>query len=161
MQFDKESEMHVAFSKLLVGLLNSKDNSHSIVPTRTKLDSSKIPRMSIQDYIGRIHKHVKCSSACYLLAFILIERALRYNRCWFLTSSNVYSAVTASLTLAIKLLEDDELDMKRYARVVGYECEEVAAMEGELLKLINYELFVREEEYKLSLIHICRCRRAI
>ena len=46
----------------------------------TRFHASKVPNISITDYVIRIHSYTKCSECCLIFALIYIDRLLqKYN----------------------------------------------------------------------------------
>ena len=56
----------------------------------TKFHSWKVPKITLIDYMMRIHKYVKCSSSCYMVALIYIDRILQRHPKFYLTKYNVH-----------------------------------------------------------------------
>lgn len=52
--------------------------------------SSKLPRVTITEYINRIYKYAKCSDECLLVALIYIDRLLQKNSHLALTGLNIH-----------------------------------------------------------------------
>lgn len=51
---------------------------------------SKLPRVTITEYIDRIHRYAKCSDECLLVAVIYIDRLLQKNSHLILTRLNIH-----------------------------------------------------------------------
>ena len=91
-----EDLTHVIVGDLLATMVNSieeqRTNSLFQLPKRslTKFHSWKIPKINLSDYVQRINKYVHCSSSCYILALIYIDRAVQRNSKFFLTKYNVH-----------------------------------------------------------------------
>jgi len=83
--------MHIVLGALIESLINEVKNSRKyVISGLTKFDSLRIPGMTIKEYINRIHKYVKCSDVCYLIAFILIDWTLNKNSNLVLSPYNAY-----------------------------------------------------------------------
>ncbi len=56
----------------------------------TKFHSRKLPKISLLDYMCRIHKYTSCSSSCYLIALIYIDRVVQRNPQFALNRHNAH-----------------------------------------------------------------------
>ena len=66
--------------------------SHSTTPQTPipEFQSLKTPRVSITEYIHRIHMYAKCSDSCLVLAFIYVDRLVKGDVHLVLTQLNIY-----------------------------------------------------------------------
>jgi len=58
-------------------------------PEVTKFHALKAPGISIQQYLERIHKYASCSTECFILALIYIDRLIQTNN-FILSELNVH-----------------------------------------------------------------------
>ncbi len=115
------------------------------IPTR--FDSSKVPGITIYDYLARIHQYADCSDSCYTLAFIYIDRLLQRNPSFALTQRSVHRLVLTSIVLAIKYSDDIYADNVVYSRIGGVPLQEINSLEVEMLSLLQYNLYVHPQLY--------------
>eukprot|EP00826_Nyctotherus_ovalis_P022180 TRINITY_DN17273_c0_g1_i18.p1 TRINITY_DN17273_c0_g1~~TRINITY_DN17273_c0_g1_i18.p1 ORF type:complete len:187 (+),score=13.03 TRINITY_DN17273_c0_g1_i18:150-710(+) len=159
--------------------------SHSFSPTISPFDSKTAPAISVHHYLERFHRYANCSSACFPVAYIYMKRVLGSTG-FVLSRLNIHRLMLAAVVLAIKYVDDEYADNRMYALIGGVKLEEINRLEGCLLALLRFKLFIKQETYlevvnrlikryeqshaafkekgvdkDLSLIHICRCRRAI
>jgi len=63
--------------------------SNGTSPEVTKFHALKAPGISIQQYLERIHKYASCSTECFILALIYIDRLIQTNN-FILSELNVH-----------------------------------------------------------------------
>jgi len=105
------------------------------------------PKMSLRDYAGRVEKHFYCTGSCFVLGLIYIERVLERLSLDGVSRHCIHKLLLVSMVLAAKVHEDEGFTNTYYANVGGLRCQELNAMEAQLLHLLNYELFVPVEMY--------------
>eukprot|EP00826_Nyctotherus_ovalis_P019899 TRINITY_DN1619_c0_g2_i11.p1 TRINITY_DN1619_c0_g2~~TRINITY_DN1619_c0_g2_i11.p1 ORF type:complete len:199 (-),score=19.45 TRINITY_DN1619_c0_g2_i11:193-789(-) len=108
---------------------------------------AKVPRMSIAQYIARIHTYAKCSESCLVIAFIYINQLTKGTHNVGLTRLNIHRLLITSTVVAIKFSEDQYFDNSYYARVGGISCRELNKMERRFLLLVSYRLHVSREAF--------------
>ena len=118
------------------------DSSASFI---TYFDAVKIPKISLDDYIKRIHKYANCSEACYILSFIYLDRLLHKNPSFVLSMKNIHRLILLTTVIAIKYLDDLYADNKFYAIIGGITLKELNLLETDILRLLSYELYVDPE----------------
>ena len=101
----------------------------------TKFHALKPPSISVQLYLERIHKYASCSSECFVLALIYIDRLIQRNNC-ALSVLNVHRIVITAVMLAAKFFDDQYFNNAHYAKAGGL-CAEMNMLEIEFLFRIN------------------------
>ena len=109
--------------------------------------NSKIPSISIFDYLVRIEKYAKLESSSLVLALIFIDRVCDKND-FELNIFNIHKLLFTSIIVAMKYNEDRIYDMKCYSKIGGISIKTLTKLEYTFLDLIDYDLFVGKEEYK-------------
>ena len=112
----------------------------------TKFHAEKPPSISIPDYLHRIHKYAACSSECFVLSLIYIDRLIQRHG-FVLTVLNVHRVILTSIVLAAKFFDDQYFNNAYYGKVGGVSCPEMNSLELEFLLLVNFSLHVTSEEY--------------
>jgi len=112
----------------------------------TKFHALKAPEISIYQYLERIHKYASCSSQCFILALIYIDRLISRNN-FLLTDLNVHRVVITSVLLAAKFFDDAYYNNAYYAKVGGVLLSEMNGLEVEFLFRISFSLHVNPELY--------------
>mmetsp|Transcript_6300 Transcript_6300/g.7937 ORF Transcript_6300/g.7937 Transcript_6300/m.7937 type:complete len:472 (-) Transcript_6300:426-1841(-) len=112
----------------------------------TKFHALKAPRISVLQYLERIHKYASCSSECFILALIYIDRLIQRNN-FLLTELNVHRVVITSILLAAKFFDDAYYNNAYYAKVGGVLVSEMNSLEVEFLFRLNFSLRVSPDLY--------------
>lgn len=112
----------------------------------TKFHALKAPEISIYQYLERIHKYASCSSQCFIMALIYIDRLISRNN-FLLTDLNVHRVVITSVLLAAKFFDDAYYNNAYYAKVGGVLLSEMNSLEVEFLFRISFSLHVNPELY--------------
>lgn len=120
----------------------------------TKFHALKAPGIGIQQYLERIHKYASCSTECFILALIYIDRLIQRNN-FLLTELNVHRVVITAVLLAAKFFDDAYYNNAYYAKVGGVLVSEMNGLEVEFLFRINFSLHVQTDvfhKYRAELV---------
>jgi len=120
----------------------------------TKFQALKSPGIGVLQYVERIHKYSSCSSECFIMALIYIDRLIQRNN-FLLTDLNVHRVVVTAVLLAAKFFDDAYYNNAYYAKVGGVLVSEMNALEVDFLFRINFSLHVTPElfeKYKAELL---------
>merc|ERR1711862_280637 len=112
----------------------------------TKFHALKAPSISVLHYLERIHKYASCSTECFILALIYIDRLIQRNN-FILSELNVHRVVITSIMLAAKFFDDAYYNNAYYAKVGGVLVAEMNSLEVEFLFRINFSLHVTPDVY--------------
>lgn len=115
----------------------------------TKFHAVKIPSISILDYLLRIQKYARCSSSCFVLALIYIDRLIEEND-FILSNLSVHRVVITSVMIAAKFFDDEYFNNSFYAKVGGIRCLELNQLEVDFLFRVNFSLHVRPSDFFCS-----------
>ena len=108
---------------------------------------SKIPDISIHNYIYFIYTYLNLEFSSILLSVISINRFLELNKD-YLSKNNFYKLFIASCLLNSKLNEEPLYFYDYYAKAGRVDKNELIILENEYFKMIDYKLFVNEDIYK-------------
>jgi len=125
----------------------------------TKFHALKPPQISIQAYLDRIHKYASCSSECFVLALIYIDRLISKNN-FLLTDLNVHRVLITAVMLAAKFFDDAYYNNAYYAKVGGIAVSELNILEVEFLFRIHFQLHCASDTYRQyhsELVHHALC----
>eukprot|EP00554_Chaetoceros_debilis_P008083 CAMPEP_0194079020 /NCGR_PEP_ID=MMETSP0149-20130528/5271_1 /TAXON_ID=122233 /ORGANISM="Chaetoceros debilis, Strain MM31A-1" /LENGTH=252 /DNA_ID=CAMNT_0038760379 /DNA_START=618 /DNA_END=1373 /DNA_ORIENTATION=+ len=134
---------------VLAAVLERLVNSNAHLPNGenvTKFHALKAPGISIQQYLERIHKYASCSTECFILALIYIDRLIQRNN-FILSDLNVHRVVITAILLAAKFFDDAYYNNAYYAKVGGVLVSEMNGLEVEFLFRINFSLHVTPEVF--------------
>jgi len=113
----------------------------------TKFHALRAPAIGICKYLERINKYASCSSECFVLALIYIDRLIQRNN-FVLTELNVHRVVITAVLLAAKFFDDAYYNNAYYAKVGGVLVSEMNSLEVEFLFRINFSLRVVPEVFQ-------------
>ena len=108
---------------------------------------SDIPSISIQDYLYRIYSFSELEDSTLILSLIYIDKICDISSI-ILSEYNVYKILFIAILISIKYNEDLFYDNKYYARKIGVTPKELKKMEIEFLKLIQFELYVKKNDFE-------------
>jgi hypothetical protein len=135
---------------VLAAVLERLVESNSHLPNDqevTKFHALKAPGISVRQYLERIHKYASCSTECFILALIYIDRLIQRNN-FVLSELNVHRVLVTSVLLAAKFFDDAYYNNAYYAKVGGVLTSEMNGLEVEFLFRINFSLHVTPEIFK-------------
>jgi len=113
----------------------------------TKFHALKPPQISVLAYLERIYKYASCSSECFVLALIYIDRLISKNN-FLLTDLNVHRVLITAVMLAAKFFDDAYYNNAYYAKVGGIAVSELNLLEVEFLFRIHFQLHCPSDLYK-------------
>lgn len=135
-------------SAVLERLVAVNNNLVKVGPSHvTKFHALKPPSISILHYLERINKYASCSTECFILALIYIDRMIQRNN-FHLTDLNVHRVVITGVLLAAKFFDDAYYNNAYYAKVGGVLVAEMNSLEVEFLFRINFSLHVSPDVFK-------------
>ncbi|XP_062084734.1 cyclin-U4-1-like [Humulus lupulus] len=103
---------------------------------------SEAPSLSLRQYLERVFNYSKCSTSCFVVAYIYIQRYFHNRPAFSLTSLNVHRLFITAVMVAAKFL-DDQCDNNAYfAQVGGVSTEEMNELEIEFLFSLEFKLHV-------------------
>jgi len=114
----------------------------------SRFDSSKVPSISVYNYLARIHQYADCSDSCYTLAFIYIDRLLQRNPGFILSQRCAHRLILTSIVLAIKYSDDIYADNGIYGKIGGVSLAEINTLEAEMLEMLDFNLYVHPHIYQ-------------
>mmetsp|Transcript_57660 Transcript_57660/g.151744 ORF Transcript_57660/g.151744 Transcript_57660/m.151744 type:complete len:247 (+) Transcript_57660:339-1079(+) len=119
----------------------------------TVFHAQKAPAVNVVDYAERIAKYSSCSSCCFVVGIIYIDRFIEQqkaqNREFRMNSLNVHRLMLSSIMVAAKFLDDFYYSNEFWAKIGGVPNNELNTLELEFLFLTNFDLHVRREVYDM------------
>ncbi|PON76391.1 Cyclin [Parasponia andersonii] len=103
---------------------------------------SKAPTLSVRQYLERIFKYSNCSTSCFVVAYIYVDRFFQNRSGFCLTSLNVHRLLITAVMVAAKFLDDACDNNAYYAQVGGVSTEEMNELEMEFLFSLKFRLQV-------------------
>jgi hypothetical protein len=128
----------------IVELLESALTSLPVHGNHSPFYRAKPPRISLRDYILRLHSLMQCSPECFVLARIYLDRIAA--KC-SIDENSAHRSLLLSLVVAAKFQDDMFCKNSHYAQVGGISVEELNELETRFLQLLDYHLCVEEEVF--------------
>ncbi|KAJ0961821.1 hypothetical protein J5N97_029649 [Dioscorea zingiberensis] len=100
------------------------------------------PAISVRAYLERIFKYAGCSTSCYVVAYIYLDRFAQRHPSIPFDSLNVHRFLITSVLLAVKFLDDLYYNNAYFAKVGGISLMEMNFLEVDLLFGLGFELNV-------------------
>lgn len=147
---DDSDEAALPLVHVLAAVLNRLVVANTGTSTRTtltKFSAAKQPAISIIDYLERIHKYARCSTSCFVLALVYIDRLIQRDN-FVLSHLNVHRVVITSIMVAAKFFDDLYFNNAFYARVGGIPTRELNDLEVDFLLRVNFSLRVAPAEFE-------------
>ena len=111
-------------------------------------------KISFQDYLIRLIKYTQVESNTLIVCLALIDSLCSTKRI-FLSYNNVHKIFFTALLISIKLNEDEIYVEKHYSLCSGISANEIAELEREFLRLIEYNIHINQERYLVYLKAFC------
>ena len=105
-------------------------------------------KISLFDYLSRIHKYSFINDSTLIISLIYIDRICK-NRGFKLTKNNIHRILFSSILTSIKFNEDKIYPNSFYAKIAGIPVNELNKLESAFLKLIDFKLFISDEIYDI------------
>lgn len=105
-----------------------------------------IKKINLKDYMKRLCNYLELESSSLILALIYIEKISEKGI--FLNDYSKYKLLLISVIIAIKFNEDDFPTNTFFSKVGGILQEELNSLENVFLKEIEFNLFVKGEEFE-------------
>mmetsp|Transcript_40259 Transcript_40259/g.96468 ORF Transcript_40259/g.96468 Transcript_40259/m.96468 type:complete len:199 (-) Transcript_40259:677-1273(-) len=119
-------------------------------PQWTGFDSDPIPDISMPDYLMRLGEYCPFSEVSFVLALIYIDRRGKLTSCP-MTTRSMHRLYMTCLLVAAKFWEDHGCPNGFYAQVAGVSLSELNSLEAELLRDLQWNLVVSEQQYNTYL----------
>lgn len=114
----------------------------------TSFHSVRPPAIPIADYAARIQKYFCCSSECFVLGLVYLDRLAKRAR-MPVTFLSAHRLLIVAMMIAAKFQDDVFYANSFYARVGGLQVAELNGLEREMLRLLDYRLFVSPAEFEI------------
>ncbi|KAJ5988319.1 hypothetical protein N7481_003529 [Penicillium waksmanii] len=149
---EEEERLGLAVKSVGIHCGNTEDQDHHTERTKEeffqmailsrKFLSKKIPPISLQDYLLRLHRYCPMSTAVFLATSVYITRMTLVEKMFRVTPKNMHRLVLAGLLVAIKALEDLGFPHTRIAKVGGVGDVELSKLEMSFCFLADFDLRV-------------------
>ena len=139
-------KLNLCLEKIIINNIPSGINQSRL--RYSPFDLKVSPNISFIDYIKNLFFYSRISPSTLIYSFILIDRLLNSTKL-ILTNSNIYLILFFSLRIGMKINEDYVLDDDCYCLIGKVNKNFYIQNENFFLEIINYNLYVSKQEYKL------------
>ena len=147
-KFEKNYKRLINLLSNIIGNTIEKSVKYEQKLSQIELNKSfEEPNISISKYIRRLIKYSNPEPSTLILAVIYFDRICnngKINLCY----SNVYKLILISLVLAIKYNEEYFESNEFYGKVGGLTIKSINKLEIYTLKVLKFNLYVKEEIYE-------------
>jgi len=121
-------------------------NSDRLKCSCSIFNASKLPNISIEQYLYRLMSLSKCEEGSIINALILIDNLCDKNDI-FLTRMNYHRILLISVVISVKYTEDIFYSNLFYSKIGGIKLQELNDLEIQFLKLINFRIYTDESDF--------------
>ena len=135
-----------------------KENIHNNQMKYVKHDIfyiSRLPPISLEDYINRIFKNTKMNISSLILSIIYTDRFCENNG-YILSLKNIHRIFLTACRLSIKFNEDINVSTKYYSNVAGITVQDLNNLEFYLIVNLEFSLFVENDIYQKYFEYFCK-----
>ncbi|CAE8622291.1 unnamed protein product, partial [Polarella glacialis] len=105
--------------------------------------------VSVELYFRRIRSYFSCSSECYVLALLYIDRLIKLHPGITVSKLSVHRLLITAMVVAAKFQDDVFFTNAHYAKIGGLRVDELNALERRFCQLLDWRLFVKPGEFEL------------
>eukprot|EP00002_Diphylleia_rotans_P029050 TRINITY_DN5885_c0_g1_i2.p1 TRINITY_DN5885_c0_g1~~TRINITY_DN5885_c0_g1_i2.p1 ORF type:complete len:197 (+),score=49.43 TRINITY_DN5885_c0_g1_i2:52-642(+) len=121
--------------------------SHEI-SAALKFNTGRKISVPLQSFVEKFLKSAYCSSACYVIVLIYLDRIARNHPLFHINSHNIHRLFVSSLLIASKVHDEKPQDNLHYSRISGFPIGELNALELEFLNLVQFDTHVDPHTYQ-------------
>lgn len=104
--------------KLVAGNDPMRSNAAGAPRSVTKFHALRPPSIGVHAYLMRIGKYASCSTSCFILSLVYIDRLIQRNN-FVIDSLNVHRVLITSVMLAAKFFDDHYFNNAYFAKIGG------------------------------------------
>jgi hypothetical protein len=134
--------LHVKDSDEPVDPAKATEEAFQMAILSKKFLSKKVPPISLEEYLLRLHRYCPMSTAVYLAASVYISKMTLVENILRVLPKNSHRLVLAGIWVASKALEDLSYPHSRVAKVGGVSTQELSKLEISFCFLADFELRV-------------------
>ena len=117
-----------------------------IIQSKSIFSSHSIPKISLLNYLKRIQIYSQIETPTLICSLIYIDRLCNFTGI-ILTYYNIHRILFSAILMSIKFNEDRYYDNKYYSKIAGVKVKELKQIEYKFLDLIDFKLFISEDEF--------------
>lgn len=152
------SKLIYSISQVLHNIItqNKTNNNNNIQRHNNSFYSTKVPQISIYDYLLRIKTYSQLEDTTLIISLILIDRFVQQSNIQ-LSYNNIHRILFTAVLISIKYNEDNIFTNNYYAEIAGVSVKELFTLENDFLSLVNFNLYIEPilfAQYNLYLNNI-------
>ena len=137
-------------------LIENKENEKTdIINDNDPLYSNKIPKIKIEDYINRFFTYSKMEISTLLITYIYIKRFIAKEK-YIISFRNIFRLIMSCSILAIKFNENKIYKNSFYAKVGGFDVDDLNNLEYNIFSRLDFNLRVLDIEFYELIIFLKR-----
>ena len=141
-------------NEIVIILIENKEKSKTqIINENDPLYSNKIPKIKIEDYITRFFTYSKIEISTLILGYIYIKRFINKEN-YIISFRNIFRLIMSCIILAIKFNENKVYKNTFYAKVGGFDVDDLNNLEYNVFSRLDFNLRVLDEEFYQMLLNI-------
>lgn len=147
-----------SISTLLVEMIRENDKSNKFNEKNLKcsiFSSSRIPNVSIEDFIIRFSRYAKFERATLFSIVIYIDRLCHEDN-FILSFNNIHRVLISLIVLAVKFNEDNQFKQPYYAKIGGVSTLELNLLEYSMYIELKFNMFIKQNEYDKYINHFSK-----
>lgn len=148
--------------ELVAALAAIYESLTALAPTPQKVTcfhAVRRPGLGVEAYLGRLRTYCQCSSSCFIVSLVYIDRIVKAHPDFEVGSLNIHRLLASTVVLAAKFMDDIYYSNAYYAKVCGLSVKELNSLEVALVKMVNWKLDVSPEEFEEYCKHILSAMR--
>lgn len=122
---------------------------------RSRYHSSRVPSISITDYMKRVGKYSRCSPECMIIAIVYLDRYVAKSQIP-VTFRNAHRLIIVAVLVAAKIRDDIYYSNSYYGSIGGLQLKELNDLEMDFVHVLEWTTFVTPTEYHMYLCEIAR-----
>ena len=141
-------------NEIVIILIENKEKSKTqIINENDPLYSNKIPKIKIEDYITRFFTYSKIEISTLILGYIYIKRFINKEN-YIISFRNIFRLIMSCIILAIKFNENKVYKNTFYAKVGGFDVDDLNNLEYNVFSRLDFNLRVLDEEFYQIILNI-------
>ena len=117
-----------------------------IINENDPLYSNKIPKIKIEDYITRFFTYSKIEISTLILSYIYIKRFIHKEN-YIISFRNIFRLIMSCTILAIKFNENKVYKNTFYAKVGGFDVDDLNNLEYNIFSRLDFNLRVYDKDF--------------
>ena len=135
-------------------LIENKEKAKTIIiDEKDPLYSNKIPKIKIEEYLTRFFTYSKIEISTLILAYIYIKRFIDKEN-YIISFRNIFRLIMSCIILAIKFNENKVYKNSFYAKVGGFDVEDLNNLEYNIFSRLDFNLRVLDNDFYEIVLNI-------